>query len=100
MSQPPVLFRPCYRERKREVNDVEMAIATVYQLVRAPMELRRELYARYYRGEPSRGMAVCERRPAGQLLPGRSDGRLVRSRHYGSSIRRLRSMHAAGHDDG
>src|SRR5215472_14091502 len=100
MSQPPALFRPCYGEWKREVDDVEMAIAAHHQCVRAAMELRRELYAGDHRREPSRGMAVCERRPARELLPGRSNGCVVRRRHYGRAIRRLRSMHAAGHGDG
>ena len=39
MSQPPVLFRPSYRELKREADDVEMAIPARGQCVRAAMEL-------------------------------------------------------------
>src|SRR5262245_8788474 len=102
MSQPRPLFRPCYRERKearerKEVDDVEMAIAAHRQYFRAAMELRRELFSRHYRGEPSCGMAVCKRCPAGELLPGRSDGGVVRRRPYRLAVRRLRSVHATRH---
>jgi hypothetical protein len=64
MSQRPVLFRPSYRERKWETDDVEMAVTARRQGVRKAMELRRELSAEDHRCEPSGGMAVPERRPA------------------------------------